>query len=87
MPPPPNVSRSNVPGSRSAMLYVLLMVFSVSGNSGAPKPNNGRITKKHVNNKILLITCNFIFHSIFQPNNFIVFQSNYKSVELKFFPP
>lgn len=87
MPPPPNVSRSSVPGSRSAMLFVLLMVFRVSGASGAPKANNGRITKKQVNNKVLQIKCDFIFLSIFQRVNFIVFQSTCKSEALKFFSP
>ena len=82
MPPPPNVSRINVPGSRNAML---LMVFRVSGDSGAPKAINGRITKKQVKNKILQIKCDFIFLSIYQPENFIVFQSTYKSEELNIF--
>lgn len=70
MPPPPNVSRINVPGSRSAMLFVLVMVPRVSGDSVTAKANNGRMTKKQVDIKILQIKCGFILLSIFQPKQF-----------------
>lgn len=74
-----------MPGSKSAMFFVPLMVLRVSGDSGALKANNGRMTKQQVSNNILQITCDFIVLSISQANYSIVFKPTYKSEQIKTF--